>query len=123
MSHMATETRMIWRAIRDAGPQGMTPAAVRALVPHLTRTHVGGRLNNIQKLGYIVYEGTTQRGLWHVGSRVPDGESPEVGAPTCRYALALDDESAPHGRPVYRFALPSVPRSIWHLADMCGGAS
>lgn len=123
MSHMATETRTIWRAIRDAGPAGMTPAAVRALLPHLPGRHVGFRLNALQSLDYLVYVGASQRGSWHVGNRAPVGESFEVGAPTCRSALASHGESSPRRRPLCRQAMPAVPRSIWHLAEMCAGDS
>lgn len=123
MSRMATETRLMWRHIRDAGPLGIPPAGVRALVPHMSAKLVSGRLNNLCRLGYVAYAGDSKRGVWRIGTRLPLGEVATVGAPTLTIELLDDAQAAPARSPTWRFALPTVPNSIWHLADICGGTA
>lgn len=113
-------SRLVWRAIRDAGVGGLQPADVHALVPELRGVTLIDRLRRMSSVGYLRYHGISRHGVWRVGPNLPAGEVSALGAPSVD---ALDgctpDYPAPC-RPASRHfgPPPGVPTSVWHLAAM-----
>lgn len=46
--------RVVWRLVRDAGPQGMTAGVAQALLPELSTMSVASTLYWLKKAGFLV---------------------------------------------------------------------
>lgn len=108
MTRMATQTRVMWRAMRDAGPSGLTKPQLWNVVPGLTPQSVHDRLRSLLAMGYAVREGTYAHATFRIGPCVPDGESAQRGAPS---QAVVDLPPEPVRMPRGSF------NSVWQLAS------
>lgn len=120
MSRMTENTRLMWRALRDAGSEGMTLYALRALMDDkLDPWIVQNRLRDMRRLGYTKFHGTTRSGLWTVGEKVPFGESPTLwasGVPGLAESHVVHDQSRREARKAST-AFTGRVNSVWALAQ------
>lgn len=107
---LAQSTRDVWRAVRDAAPEGLTPGQVQAVING--RRKPGGTktmLQTLRRRKHLRFEGQTTGGRWHVGTVVLPGECAEQGAATLQAAHTL-------GRRAPAQIDPAAIASIWALA-------
>lgn len=81
---LQTSTLELWRAVRNAGPDGAPLNVLRQATSYVfDEEQVRERLKSLRNGGYVVCEPPTRAGRYYVTTRAPKGETaPEWGKPS-----------------------------------------
>ncbi len=119
--------RIMWRAVRDAGVDGIKPDELRArvadLVAGVDEANLKNRLQYLKTAGYLSFKGQRRTGVWNLGTKVPKGELPTPGAdPTDGIDLSVHEEPEAELEGPLSKAVQGVPKgvpnSVWALGQV-----
>ena len=108
------ESRLVWRAVRDAHVLGITQVGLQlALGASYSRTRLRYLLGELREAGFVRNVRSNGAHLWVLGSYLMPGESERTGAGPVQAA------EEPAAKPAHRLGFQRCS-SIWQYAAQMG---
>jgi hypothetical protein len=130
-ARLGAALRHIWRAVRDAGPDGLSREALLAMLP-MRPQRMSHRVHDLKAQGYIQATGSNDLRTYTLGNKVPQGERAEpyaeplpgwILAPYVSELVDTDGDNEADTAPLHKplaGAPGGVPNSVFALGQVAG---
>jgi hypothetical protein len=128
-ARLGSTLRHIWRAVRDAGPDGLSREALLAMLP-MRPQRMSHRVHDLKAQGYIQATGRYDLRTYTLGNKVPQGERAEpyaeplpgwILAPYVSELVDTDGDNEADTAPLHKplaGAPGGVPNSVFALGQV-----